>query len=89
MNSLTFGRKSLFVGSTRKETLRKDFCFSEFAHQRAESVFCGATKKQNRTLDLKIQTFSGLTTFGQDKKTNQLSDFKTKEKMLEIIDLRI
>ena len=43
---------------------------------------------ENRTLDLKIQTFSGLTTFGQDKKTNQLSDFKTKEKMLGIIDLR-
>ena len=52
---------------------------SEFAHQRAESSFCGATKKQNRILDLKIQTFSGLTTFRQDKKTNQLSDFKTKE----------
>ena len=35
----------------------------------------------------KIQTFSGLTTFEQDKKTNQLSDFKTIEKMLENIDL--
>ena len=37
-------------------------------------------QKQNRTLDLKIQTFSGLTTFGQDKKTNQLSDFQIKTK---------
>ena len=36
----------------------------------------------------KIQTFSGLTTFEQDKKTNQLSDFKTKEKLLENIDLQ-
>ena len=36
---------------------------------------------------MKIQTFSGSTTFGQDKKTNQLSDFKTKEKILENIDL--
>ena len=37
---------------------------------------------------LKIQTFRGSTTFGQDKKTNQLSDFKTKEKLLENIDLQ-
>ena len=36
---------------------------------------------------MKIQTFSSSTTFGQDKKTNQLSDFKTKEKILENIDL--
>ena len=33
-----------------------------------------------------IKTFSGSTTFRQDKKTNQLSDFKTKEKLLENID---
>ena len=45
-------------------------------------------QKQNRTLDLKIQTFSGLTTFGQDKKSNQLLVFNTKEKTLEIIDLQ-
>ena len=48
-------------------------------------------KKQNRLQDLKIQskvqTFSSLTTFGQDKKTNQLSDFKTIEKILKNIDL--
>ena len=37
---------------------------------------------------LKIQTFSGSTTFRQDKKKNQLSDFKTKEKLLENIDLQ-
>ena len=49
-------------------------------------------KKEKRLLNLKnqlkIQTFSGSTTFGQDKKTNQLSDFKTKEKLLENIDLQ-
>ena len=37
---------------------------------------------------MKSQTFSSSTTFGQDKKTNQLSDFKTKEKLLENIDLQ-
>ena len=37
---------------------------------------------------MKTQTFSGSTTFGQDKKTNQLSDFKTNGKLLENIDLQ-
>ena len=37
---------------------------------------------------LKIQTFSSSTTLGQGKKTNQLSDFKTNEKLLENIDLQ-
>ena len=48
-------------------------------------------KERKRLLNLKnqlkIQTFRGSTTVGQDKKTNELSDFKTKEKMLENIDL--
>ncbi len=56
-----------------------------------KAVFGVDKKKEKRLLNLKnqlkIQTFSGSTTFGQDKKTNQLSDFKTKEKMLENIDL--
>ena len=56
-----------------------------------KAVFGVDKKKEKRLLNLKnqlkIQTFSGSTTLGQDKKTNQLSDFKTKEKMLENIDL--
>ena len=57
-----------------------------------KAVFGVDKKKEKRLLNLKnqlkIQTFSGSTTFGQDKKTNQLSDFKTKEKLLENIDLQ-
>jgi hypothetical protein len=57
-----------------------------------KAVFGVNKKKEKRLLNLKnqlkIQTFSGSTTFGQDKKTNQLSDFKTKEKLLENIDLQ-
>jgi hypothetical protein len=51
-----------------------------------KAVFGADKKKEKRLLNLKnqlkIQTFRGLTTLGQDKKTNQLSDFKTNEKML-------
>ena len=54
-------------------------------------IFDSDKKKEKGQLNLKIlskiQTFSGSTTLGQDKKTNQLSDFKTKGKMLENIDL--
>ena len=57
-----------------------------------KAFFCADKKKEKRLLNLKnqlkIQTFSGSTTFGQDKKTNQLSDLKTKEKLLENIDLQ-
>ena len=56
-----------------------------------KAVFGADKKKDKRLLNLnnqlKIQTFSGSTTFKQDKNTNQLSYFKTKEKMLENIDL--
>ena len=56
-----------------------------------KAVFGADKKKEKRLLNLKnqlkIQTFSGSTTFRQDKKKNQLSDFKTKEKLLENIDL--
>ena len=64
---------------------------SDFVRQQAESGFWRRKKKEKRLINLnnqlKIQTFSSSTTFGQDKKTNQLSDLKTKEKMLENIDL--
>ena len=57
-----------------------------------KAVFGVDKKKEKRLLNLKnqlkIQTFSGSTTFGQDKKTNQLSDFKTKEKLSENFDLQ-
>ena len=64
---------------------------SEFVRLRAECGFESNKMKekwlQNLKIQSKIQTFSGLTTFKQDKKTNQLSNFWTKEKSLEIIDL--
>ena len=36
-------------------------------------------QKQNRTLDLKIQTFSGLTTFIQEKRQINFLTFKQKK----------
>ena len=57
-----------------------------------KAFFCADKKKEKRLQNLKnklkSQTFSGSTTFGQDKKTNQLSDFKTNGKLLENIDLQ-
>jgi hypothetical protein len=41
------------------------------------------------TTQSKIQTFSGLTTFGQDKKKNQLFDLYKNEKQPKNIDLQI
>ena len=43
---------------------------------------------QNLKIKSKIQTFIGLTTFGQEKRQIIFFDFKTKEKLLENIDLQ-
>ena len=81
MSLFTFGQKSVFVGSTRKETLRKDFCFSEFAHWRAESGFDSDKNKEKRTAKLEnsveIPNFWLFDNFRTRQKINQLLELKT------------
>ena len=64
---------------------------SEFVRQRAESGFDNDKMKEKRIQNLKIkskiQTFIGLTTFGQEKRQIIFFDFKTKEKLLRNIYL--
>ena len=90
--TLLVSRLKLVFDSWKRKRNEKNFVLVDFVRQQAESSF-GCRQKERKTtakLEKSVENpnFQRFDNFQTRQKTNQLLELKTKEKMLEIIDLR-